>query len=322
MKLTDLTIKSINEIPALVARASLAEVDAEPKIGNIGPNQNFSSTSYSDFVRSIQALESETAMYLQGLDEHYKGRALESLTFSSYGIGDFYQGAVDAMMDAQSGGNTILGHILLYGPLITTLYFFLSCPRDSPSDFWMLNEQILSKTTSDDCIKLYQAIRRANPGGLGSSQQLDVNNDHSFSEFRQNSYTLPEVFALNQDRDFVGEQIAQNYAFIRNFCLPSLAEAHARYSTLNEAILFLFLKILTNKGDSLILRKNGRERSDFVQNAAQNILDLKPFSPKGLQAITQLNHTLLQAPKNRLNPGSTADLVACTLFCHYLGSKF
>jgi len=83
---------------------------------------------------------------------------------------------------------------------------------------------------------------------------------------------------------------------------------------LSDSILQTFLTILARRPDSLIARKNGPAASEHVSGLAQGILkDGGVFSEQGLEELKNLDLEL-RDERHRLNPGTTADLVAAAIF--------
>jgi len=69
----------------------------------------------------------------------------------------------------------------------------------------------------------------------------------------------------------------------------------------------------------LIARKLGYAAAQAVSDQAAQVIAVGGiFSEEGWRAIAQLDLHLRDA-KNRLNPGTTADLVAATIFVELLG---
>ncbi|HSH83772.1 MAG TPA: triphosphoribosyl-dephospho-CoA synthase, partial [Guyparkeria sp.] len=83
---------------------------------------------------------------------------------------------------------------------------------------------------------------------------------------------------------------------------------------LSAAIVQTYLELLASVPDTLIARKRGPQAAQRVSDAAAQVVALGgAFSQQGRQAISELDEEL-RREGNSLNPGTTADLVAASLF--------
>ena len=91
---------------------------------------------------------------------------------------------------------------------------------------------------------------------------------------------------------------------------PFFKKELSKTDDLNEAAVDTYLRILSEKPDTLISRKAGLEKARWVSNRAQRILALG--GAKTRQGRTQLEKLdeELGINGNLLNPGATADLTA------------
>ncbi len=72
---------------------------------------------------------------------------------------------------------------------------------------------------------------------------------------------------------------------------------------------------LSEHPDTLIQRKSGLNTAQFVSNRAADILKFGGISSKkGLKLLKRFDFELHEK-KGKLNPGTTADLVAGIIFC-------
>jgi triphosphoribosyl-dephospho-CoA synthetase len=84
-----------------------------------------------------------------------------------------------------------------------------------------------------------------------------------------------------------------------------------------------YLKLLTNHLDTLIIRKASKKDALAVSKAASDILSHGGISTKkGLNLAISFDKDLHEK-NGKLNPGTTADLVAGIIFCALIfGLKF
>src|SRR5207237_4450453 len=101
------------------------------------------------------------------------------------------------------GRNTNLGICLLLEPLARTG----NCRNVG---------EILQGLTRDDARRVFAAIERANPGGLGIAPEEDVRSEPTV--------TLLEAMKLAADRDLIARQYANSYADVFDLGVPALLE--------------------------------------------------------------------------------------------------
>ena len=96
--------------------------------------------------------------------------------------------------------------------------------------------------------------------------------------------------------------------------MPRLLESLAAFDCLEAAIVDLQLHWLAAYPDSLVARKNGPAVAEEVRWRASRMLQSGGLStPAGRRAGADFNR-FLRSDGNKLNPGTTADLIAACLF--------
>ena len=249
-----------------------------PKPGNVSPGREFAGASVRDFLQSSAAIAPIIAMARQ------------------YSLGETILQAVRATRSVVDH-NTNLGIILLIAPLAAVN------PERSLLDGV---EQVLAGTTLRDSQLVYEAIRLANPGGLGDAGEQDVVNAPSL--------TLRDCMILAAERDFIAAQYADGFQELLGIGMPLLRESTEITRAQPEQITCLALNLLARFGDTLIARKCGPAVSDQVRRQATEVLASGwPHSSSGQQLFSELD-AFLRADGNRRNPGTTADSVAAILF--------
>lgn len=207
------------------------------------------------------------------------------------------------------GRNTNLGIILLLAPLaVVEAWMSMSNPPYG-GDYHLHSDgvrKVLDATTVEDAAEVFHAIRMANPGGLGDAAKQDVNSEPTV--------TLLDAMKLAADRDLIARQYANNFADVFEIGVPALVEGFERFGCLEAAIIHCHLEWLAGFPDSLIARKNDRFVAEDVRNLARNVISLGGLdTPEGRRAGVELD-AHLRSDGNKLNPGTTADLVAACLF--------
>jgi triphosphoribosyl-dephospho-CoA synthase len=262
-----------------VQLACLLEVSAA-KPGNITPSHDFSDTTYADMVASGLAL----------------GSAFACRRARRQGVGDLIADGVRATAHV-TDANTNLGIVLLFAPLVRA-----AATRTGDETLAAGTERVLAQLDVDDAAAAFAAIVQARPGGLGDAPEHDVRAPASVS--------LREAMAAAAHRDSIASEYATGYAIVFDEGLPLLAGAlRERPSTL-DAIVSLHLALLAARPDTLIARKAGVEAARAVMAAARQVRD-------GLLSLDDFDASL-RGDDHRLNPGTTADLVAATLLAALL----
>ena len=214
------------------------------------------------------------------------------------GVGLRIQGAVEASI-AVTGVNTNLGIILLSAPLA------LAGEHATGSDLRSEVAGILSRLDDVDTAAVFNAIRRANPGGLGSAPEQDV--------ARAPTAGLLQAMALAADRDRIARAYVTDFEEVFAFGLPALLRARAIATEEAFAVTTLHMAYLAEKLDSHIVRKLGWKEALAVQQEAQGLRPLwDPVAgPQSLPRLLEFDGAL---KARGLNPGTTADFVVATLF--------
>lgn len=269
----------------IALRAQIAAVweATARKPGNVHPGAAFADVEYTDFVIAAGLLGQVLATWSRGPNfVPSVGRAI----MLGGGHSRYW---VDS--------NTNLGIALLLVPL--------AVPNDTHHYRTDL-VRVLERLTVEDARYVYEAIRIANPGGLGHAPEQDVRSEPTV--------TLLEAMRLAADRDMVARQYANGFADVFDFGVPTFLTAFERFGCIEAAIIDSQLRWLTEYPDSLIARKNGPAVAADVQRQAGEVLRLGGIvTPEGRRAGIALDRHL-RSNGNKLNPGTTADLITACLF--------
>jgi triphosphoribosyl-dephospho-CoA synthase len=292
--------------------ASLLEVAGWPKPGNVHRTKDFDDTRFEHFLGGIAAIQ---PTFRKFCEKTFQFSFIDDKNYRFIELGYFFKEAAKQMIKWQSGGNVLLGHILILAPLTAAATVCLKTNRYRFSDFKYYLNKIIDESTVEDAINLYKAIRLSNPGGLGTIKKYDINDENSLREISVEKIKLREIFELSKEYDSISLEYATGFSIILNEGLPYLLEAYNRYGDPNIATVNTFLKILSDHPDTLIIRKSGKEAAFHVSNSASKILGKGGISSEeGLDLTIKLDREL-QEKKGKLNPGTTADLIAGIIFC-------
>jgi triphosphoribosyl-dephospho-CoA synthase len=271
--------------------ACLLEVSA-PKPGNVSRYADFADTRFEDFLLSAIAI----------------GPAMERAGRSGLG-----QTILRAIKDTQKlvRSNTNLGIVLLLAPLAQACF--------GAGELRENLAQVLAALTVQDAHHAYAAIRLARPGGLGRASQADVTEEPAIS--------LYQAMALARDRDAIAREYVTNFAITFEMGYPALKEAWRTADELcspkvsdpgERAIVQAYLTILAHVPDTLIARKRGADMARQVSRRAEEVLALGgAFTAQGRKELVGLDRAL-RDERHTLNPGTTADLTAATIFVFLL----
>jgi triphosphoribosyl-dephospho-CoA synthase len=116
--------------------------------------------------------------------------------------------------------------------------------------------------------------------------------------------------AAAADRDRIASEYESGYAIVFDCGLPVLTDALGRGAATLKAIVSLHLHLLAIYPDTLIERKAGAAAAQRVTETAREVL-------AGDRSVEDFDASL-RDPDHRLNPGTTADLVAGTLLAALL----
>ena len=207
-----------------------------------------------------------------------------------------------------------LGIILLTAPISTAAG---AINADENLDMTELRDKtryIIKNTTPADAVAVYKAIGMAmSPETLGRSDELDVLDEGSEETIRREGYNLYDVFSMGAERDIICREYVTGFSVTFDTGYPYLLSA-LEEQDMNTAIVNTFLQILSENPDTLIARKAGEDRAKWVSNKASDImLNGGATAEAGLELIDRLDQEL-QAEEGTLNPGSTADLTAASIF--------
>lgn len=268
--------------------ACLLEASAE-KPGNVTPTRGFADLDYEDFLRAAAAIGPEMA------------RA------GTRGVGETVWAAVTATR-RWTRTNVNLGIILLLAPLARAA--LLDDPTAEgldPADALRARlRRVLRDLTVEDARYAYAAIRLAAPGGLGTVERHDVRTEPTV--------TLREAMAAAADRDSIAAEYVTDYAITFERARPAFRQALARGLSYRQAAVQVFLELLAVVPDTLIARKAGRPAAEAVSRQAARVVAAGGvFTEAGRRALARLDRRL-RRDGHRLNPGTTADLVAAALF--------
>jgi triphosphoribosyl-dephospho-CoA synthase len=268
-----------DELQRQISLACVLEVSAD-KPGNVTPRHDFPDMTFADLVRSGLALAS----------------VFETDHVRETGVGQLIADGVRVTATI-ADANTNLGIVLLFAPLARA-----AVTRTGNESLRVALERVLSALDVDDAAAAFEAIVAARPGGLGDAVEHDVREPARI--------TLREAMAVAAGRDSIASEYSSGYAIVFESGLPLLVGALDDGAGTLDAVVSLHVGLLAEHPDTLIARKAGADAALAVSQAARAVRD-------GSRTLEQFDADL-RRDGHRLNPGTTADLVAATLLAAQL----
>lgn len=264
--------------------AMLFELSSSPKPGNVDRCHDFSDIGFNHFLISAVSAYPIFRKAANG----------------GAGVGSLIREGVQAWKTWNLDSNTHFGSLVLMIPI--------AIAAGKPDELHGELANILEKTTVNDAIDFYSAFEKA------KARVVEVDsfslNDRNWQEaVRESGKTLLELMRLSAKHDIVAREWATNYE--RSFLLAKRLEEQISRWGQNDGIVRTFLEALADVPDSLICAKFGSELACKVsKRAGEALLD------DTLGKAHKLDIDLLAQD---INPGSTADLIAASLFISLLG---
>jgi triphosphoribosyl-dephospho-CoA synthase len=258
--------------------ACLWEVSA-PKPGNVHRGADFEDLAFDDFLTGAVVI----------------APAMEAAACGA-GVGTVVLQAIEATR-ATVGKNTNLGTILLLAPLARV-------PRSRPLAAGVA--EVLAGLTAADARNVYQAIRLAQPGGMGRAARYDLSDDRPTS--------LLDAMREAAERDLVARQYVEQFAGVLEIAAPWLLEELSAGLPLAQAIVRLQMRLMARFPDSLIARKCGQAVAEQSAAWAESVLQSGAPGDENYHAALADFDFWLRSDGHRRNPGTTADLIAAALF--------
>jgi triphosphoribosyl-dephospho-CoA synthase len=195
---------------------------------------------------------------------------------------------------AAVGQNTNLGILLLCGPLA------VAAERSQPVD------AVIAASDRDDAQAVFDAIRIAQPGGLGSTPRHDVHQPATVA--------LSEAMTQAASRDSIARQWTNGFADVFGPGLATYSDARTRWADPSWAAVATYLTFLAAFPDSHVQRKHGPLVAADVRQTAERVrADLTACTDPAVMRPRLLAwDTTLKADK--INPGTSADLTVAVAF--------
>ena len=250
-----------------------------PKAGNVYPGESFDDLTHADFMTA--AAITSRAFAPENMPITQRMLSAVSQTY------------------AATKTNVNLGIVLLLGPLIAADERLAMTDRDDQSWRDKITE-VLQSFDVEDGRRVYAAINAPSAGGLGEVDSMDVRDDDPRVD-------ILAAMESAQHRDRIAHQWAGGFVDLFDNVVPVIDESIRGCGDVLSGIAIAHVRLLAETPDTLIARKCGWSVADDVQQraAAVDIDDI--------DSMIALDKSL-RSPDHRLNPGTTADLIAAGLY--------
>jgi triphosphoribosyl-dephospho-CoA synthase len=266
---------------------------AIPKPGNVNRFTDFEDLSLYHFLFSNTAVLPVYYEVVKTGELVRKGVIMPN----EAGIGELIKRAVSESRKVQDA-NPNFGVITLSIPLMMGLTMARNI-MEGPEKAAML----IRESTVRDTMELYRAIRIANPKGIPSGVKYDVYSDNSFRELFRDGINLWALAEMSCERELIFCEWINSYSL--SYSAADLLVEELKKCPLEDAVVKVFLRLLSENMDTLIVRKAGVEEAKAVMERAEMVL-------KGEISLEEFDSFLRERGDLR-NPGSIADITALSM---------
>jgi len=282
----------IRKIADLAQFAAVLEVSSR-KPGNVDPEHNFHDTTYEDFLAgSITLGEGIEISAERGFEAGKK-----EIKLSEIGIGNSILKCISDVKGSHSGGNTHLGMVMLFVPISAGAGLCVGRNEELGTGLRNCIIEVIENSTLQDSSRLYDAIKLSGVGGLGKLVRKGV--------------PFHELMKQSLKRDTISEELSSGMPIIFEKGVPAI-DKYKKTQSLRKAITQTYLELLAEFPDTFIARKLSMSEAEEVSEKAKAVVKKGGIlSKEGILEMEEFDRFLRKSKKN---PGTTADLVAASLF--------
>ncbi|MFN3383637.1 MAG: triphosphoribosyl-dephospho-CoA synthase [Archaeoglobaceae archaeon] len=256
--------------------ALLLEVSSTPKAGNVDREHDFLDLKFEHFLISA----SSAFPYFLKTAREKRMHILEAVVAGKkFGVNT----------------NVHFGAFLLLFPLVAVW------EAENAEVAGKNATNFLRSTSYQESLEILKAFQICNPRVL-EAKEMSLESKKTAEEISRRGMNVYEWMKLAPKENLIALEITNGYPRSvegANFLLSSDERA-------NDAIVFLYHKMLASYPDTLIISKFGIEKAFEVMNLAK-----KAFESKDFNEFRKIDDFLL---KNKLNPGTIADLTASSIY--------
>jgi triphosphoribosyl-dephospho-CoA synthase len=320
-------IRTADDIMMAAQLASALEVSGTPKPGNVHRTADFMDTRFEHHLAGSIAIGPHIReVALRGMEA-----GLDRIKLSEIEIGKHVKEAIHKVKLWHKGGNTHLGITLLFIPLAASAGFMITrFKKIEPIRLRSTFFKVMRATTHQDALDVWDAIIESKASALGrldadiAPDLLDINAKNKIIKQKLSLYDLMKI---SSEWDNIAKELTTGMRI--SFCLgyKTLLDVYKKTGDINIATVHTFLTILSKHPDTLIARKIGLKYTQDISEAVKiGLIEAKKISRQaemilrsggltsknGKRALDRFDKEL-RDPKNELNPGATADIVASSL---------
>jgi triphosphoribosyl-dephospho-CoA synthase len=204
--------------------------------------------------------------------------------------------------------NTNLGIILLAAPLVHATWRSLALPVKIPLRATL--HEVIQQSDQQDAVLAYEAIRLANPGGLGTVTRHDVRDVPVI--------TLLQAMREASARDAIAMEYCNDYARVFAIGVTSFSSAASNGMSEEWAVTACYLEWLSHVPDTHVARKHGIEVARQLCEEALHYRYQFMHAPKPERATAALIEWDKQLKQRGINPGTSADLTVASVLAYRL----
>ncbi|MEM4160423.1 MAG: triphosphoribosyl-dephospho-CoA synthase [Thermoplasmata archaeon] len=268
-----------------------------PKPGNVSRYHDFPEQKFEHFLVSSIEL----------------GAKLPGLA-AKFSLGSAVLEGTRLMLEAQGGGNTHLGSILLLTPLLASAF-----RRNGKLDFEDVERRI-REATWKETLKYVQAIRMTDFEKLPDIDgSLNVKSAGIESYVRKNRIGLYDWMLAGVPVNGICHEYTHCYALTRK----TAEEITGNWEHgIEKAVQHGFLYALGNYVDNLVIGKKGLDYALELQNEARKLhAERAVFAKPGSRSNDEFRQLFEKLERDNVNPGTTADIIVAALFLVFLDGR-
>lgn len=303
--------------------ALLIEASA-PKPGNVNRVQSFSDTQYRHFLSS--AAQAGRGFF-QGAQVGIS-IAEGNLRYDEANLGELILSSEKEILGGFVGRNTIFGGVLLLIPLTVAIgatIFEKGIMEPKLVKRHVCN--LVEETTVNDAITFSQAFRildlekeesKKGRGWKNIHDRYDITSPDTEDSIREDHLTLSELFEISAPVDPLCREISEAYPLVLERLYPQLLKKAEGIDSIEEAVVKVFIWLLSQKLDGHILRRNGKKMAELVLENAKKTQLKYDLDQRLDEATTYLEKNI----PDEINPGTTADFMAAAIMCWLVDREF
>jgi len=294
--------KNVEFIADCCVKACILEAYSE-KPGNVTPTKSFADTTYTHYILGSRALK---PVFASAAAAGFKaGR--EVIHLREVGVGKLIKDGTERVRKSHGGGNTHLGIIMLLVPVCAGAGLCIG-RREGFGGLKDAIGEVLFYATVQDAVDLFDAVNLSGAGGLGEAD-LDVRDEGSGERIRAEGLRFGDVLEKAAERDNIAGELVNGLPITFETGAPLFMRLRNNIRDIKDVIIQVYLALLSKHPDTLVARKCGKEKAEEVRKRASQVLDAGGvLTAEGRQQIAEFD-SFLRSDGNRLNPGTTADLV-------------